>query len=181
MDLAKLIAEADPVEIIQQPRNSLDKHEFNVAIVGDSGTGKHTLINNFLSKYFKQDKDDNTIIKTNYGNVVLKISIINDSTNIQNLTNKDTLDCAVIVTDVTNNNLTRSFESWYTALTNHLGNKLVVINCFNKIDVKGVDTYTFDTALPSFDVSARMTSGIIEMIIFMLKLFTKKNNLLIFM
>jgi GTPase SAR1 family protein len=169
-----------PMQPLTQTQNKPQNLDIKIGIVGDKGVGKQSLMDNFLLKYFETDLEKNIIINTNCGQIKLRMSFASDHADASKLRAND-IDCAIIMSDVSNKHLTKSVEGWYNALIKEMGNKLVIINCFNKIDIKDVDTYVFDTSLPSFDVSTKTNVGIIEMLLFILRLFSKKQNLLVFL
>ena len=155
---------------------------FKLAIVGNAGVGKKTLLNNCYKQFNFQEKakDDkfsgNTeylaILETNIGKVFLKIIIFNEICNIP-----ADIDCIIIMSDATDPNMAVKFKELYERITRIFGYNLKIINCFNKTDVKDIDTYIFDTALPSFDISAKNNKGANNMLIFALKIMTQSKEI----
>ena len=154
---------------------------YKLAIVGNGEVGKKTLLNNcykhlnFQEKekenYFSEKNDISKnkeyflILQTSAGVINLNIIIVKNISEIN-----ENIDCAIIMSDISDANMTLKFKELYEDLTAKFGYNLKIINCFNKIDIKDKDTYIFDTALPSFDISAKNNIGAIEMLTFALKI-----------
>ena len=153
---------------------------YKLAIVGNAGVGKKTLLNNCYKHLNFQEKE-NAIsenkeylakLQTSTGIINLNIIIVNNI--------KETLenfDCAIIMSDISDASMTIKFKELYDYLTVKIGYNLKIINCFNKIDIEDKDTYIFDTALPSFDISAKNNIGAVDMLNFALKIITYSKQL----
>ncbi len=162
---------------------------YKLAIVGDEGVGKKTLLNNCYKHLNFQEREKgkgngNTIsenkeylanLQTSSGIINLNIIIVN---NIKETL--ENIDCAIIMSDISDANMTLKFKELYEELTSKFGFNLKIINCFNKIDIKDKDTYIFDTALPSFDISAKNNIGTIEMLMFALKIIVGLQKIQLF-
>jgi len=158
-----------------------------VGIIGSPRVGKTSLVKDYICKYFngrKIESDDHhkyvATITTNVGPVKVTMSIIKDikSASIDLLKG---IDCFIIVSDVSDSNMHELFTNQCTELTYCLGNKILIINCFNKIDITKVDTYIFDSSVPTFDISVKTTSGINAMLTYILRCVLKMDRLLICM
>jgi GTPase SAR1 family protein len=150
---------------------------YKLAIVGDAGVGKKTLLNNCYKHLNFQEKGKGNAISENkeyLANLQISGGIINLNIIIVNNISEsfENVDCAIIMSDISDANMTLKFKELYEELTSKLGFNLKIINCFNKIDIKDKATYIFDTALPSFDISAKNNIGAIEMLMFALKIMT---------
>jgi len=152
------------------------KQIISIAIVGNKGAGKTTLLNNCLCKSYtvKRKEEDycELLVKSNAGSVLLNVSLVSD---VSTLIGK-VIDVAIIISDVSNANMAIEFNKLYEKTEKCIGhNNLKIVNCFNKTDIKDKDTYIFDTALPTFDISAKKNEGIHKMLTFILKIETKER------
>lgn len=160
-----------------------------IALVGDKDVGKTSLATDFICKYFNGNKleEDATneryisTIKTNMGTVEMNIITSNDFKQLETIESLKEIDCYIIMSDVSNENMRAFFKKWYTEIVYNNGYNSFIINCFNKIDISDRPTYIFDSTLPTFDISVRTTSGIINMLNYVLRDILKKENLLICM
>jgi tRNA U34 5-carboxymethylaminomethyl modifying GTPase MnmE/TrmE len=147
----------------------------SIAIVGNKGAGKSTLLNNCLCKSYtvnrKEDDYCELLVKTSAGSVLLNVSVVCD---VSTLVGK-VIDVVIIISDVSNANMAIEFNKLYAEVVFTLGSNLKIVNCFNKTDIKDKDTYIFDTALPTFDISAKKNEGIYKMLMFILKIETKER------
>lgn len=148
-----------------------------IAIVGYKGAGKSTLLNNCLSKNYtvKHKEEDycELILKTNTGSVLLNVTATSD---VSTLIGK-VFDVVIIISDVSNANMAVEFNALYERTERCLGySNFKIVNCFNKTDIKDKDTYIFDTALPTFDISAKNNKGVHEMLEFIVRIETKKQH-----
>jgi GTPase SAR1 family protein len=157
----------------------MNKLSVKIALVGNEGVGKSTLLNSSICNLFAKGcvkRQSNTnylgIANTNVGEIELEIIVISEISLLSELNKNEqkTIDCAIIMSDISDANIATSFKKWYDEITLYLGNNVKIINCFNKIDIKDKDTYIFDTALPSFDISARHDTGVCAMITFALRI-----------
>lgn len=159
-----------------------EQFHINIGIVGGVHVGKKALVEEYICKYFNGTKEDGTerymaTIMTNVGRVSLKASIIRDvkSHNLKGY------DAFIIVSDVSDKKMHTTYIKWHSDLTYHLGHRTLIINCFNKTDISSVPTYVFESPSPTFDISVKTTSGIDDMLTYILRRVTKKENLLICM
>jgi GTPase SAR1 family protein len=163
-------------------------HQLYIGVVGGTQVGKKSLVENHICKYFNGRKITSdhlaseyiATIVTNIGPVKVNISIINDVKSVSTDSLKD-IDCFIIVSDVSDSNMHKLFKTMCTELIHHLGNNISIINCFNKTDITCVDTYIFDSSAPTFDISVKTTSGINDMLAYILRSVLKKERLLICM
>ena len=163
-------------------------NQIYIGVVGGTQVGKKSLVEDYICKYFngrkiKSDPLANEYIATivtNVGPVKVLMTIINDvkSVTIELLKG---VDCFIIVSDVSDSNMHTLFKTMCTELIHHLGNTISIINCFNKTDITCVDTYIFDSSAPTFDISVKTTSGINDMLTYILRSVLKKERLLICM
>lgn len=169
--------------------NTNEQLKTRLVFVGAPKVGKRMLVENFICKYFNgrkvEDKTGEYVAKmiTNVGAVELSISIMTnfDDVNASFELDKRENSCYIIVSDVSDKNMHVLFKKWYDDITQCLGEgcNLFMVNCFNKTDIHNIPTYIFDSSVPTFDVSARTTSGIDNMLTFILRRLLKRDDTLI--
>ena len=156
--------------------------QLRVGVVGGRQVGKRKLVEEYICKYFNGHKtEDGTYeatIVTNMGTVALTATIIRDSSR-EALSIKN--DVYIIVSDVSDKNMHKLYSKWHTDLTYLFGHRTFIVNCFNKTDITVVPTYVFESSAPAFDVSAKTTSGINEMLTHILRTVFDKERIVICM
>ena len=158
----------------------------HVGIIGGAQVGKKSLAEDYMCKYFNGNKIENSCdeytatIGTTTGPVKVHMSIIHDIKGSSTESLKD-IDCFIIVSDVSDSNMHILFKTQCDDLTYCLGNKILIINCFNKTDITWAGTYIFDSSAPTFDISVKTTSGINDMLTYILRRVLKMDRLLICM
>ena len=182
-----------------------ERLHIRIGIVGGKQVGKRSLAEEYMCKYFNgyksnesnetnesnesnesnekkpkevdaQDEYRSTIV-TNVGPIMVEITVIRDIKK-NGVTDHDAF---IIVSDVTDEKMHTMYTKWHNDLTYCLGHRVLIINCFNKTDVSSVPTYIFESSAPAFDISTKTTSGIYDMLTYILRRVTKKENLLICM
>ena len=154
-----------------------------IGIVGGKQVGKKSLVEEYICKYFNGTKESSesdkykASIVTNVGTISTELSVIRDVKN----SDLNGHDAFIIVSDVSDSNMHTIYIKWHSDLTYCLGHRIFIINCFNKTDISNVPTYVFESSAPAFDISVKTTSGINNMLTFVLRKITKRDNLLIFM
>ena len=159
-----------------------------VSVIGAPQVGKKTLVEGHMCKYFKGtstefDLGEHTFsVYTNKGPVELTMFI---AQNVKDVSKERVKACDghIIVSDVTDENMHTLFKKRYIDLIDCLGvnTRATIINFFNKTDVTHVPTYIFDSSVPSFDISAKTTSGINDALTVVLRRVFNEPNLLICM
>jgi GTPase SAR1 family protein len=163
-------------------REERDVLRLRVGIVGGQQVGKRTLVEKYICEYFNGRKTEGgtyeATIVTNMGPVALTMTVIRDSSR-EALSIKN--DVYIIVSDVSDKNMHKLYSKWHTDLTYLFGHRTFIVNCFNKTDITVVPTYVFESSAPAFDVSAKTTSGINEMLTHILRTVFDKERLIICM
>lgn len=158
----------------------------SLCIVGGKQVGKRALVEDYICKYFNGHKtsDDGAkldeytaTIMTNAGPISLEVTVMRD---IKDNTVKK-YDTFIIVSDVTDHNMHTMYIKWHSDLTYCFGYKVFIVNCFNKTDIHSVPTYVFESSAPAFDISAKTTSGINDMLTCILRTALNQERLLICM
>ena len=157
-----------------------------VSVIGAPRVGKKTLAEGYVCKYFKGVRTEGDLgeytcsIYTNKGAVELTMFTARD---VKNVPEELMRACGghIIMSDVTDENMHTLFKKRYIDLIDCLGvnTRAVIVNFFNKTDVTHIPTYIFDSSVPSFDISAKTTSGINDAITDVLRRVLNEPNLLI--
>jgi GTP-binding nuclear protein Ran len=130
--------------LVPQPSTlnfNLKKRTIKIALVGDGGVGKTTLIHRhktgqFLTSYVPTQEDNlDTEIKfyTNLGEITLQII---DTGSHYKVVDEQLIDCdaVIIMFDLTSNCTFFSLKSWKDRVTKVLGDKIPIVVCGNKND-----------------------------------------------
>jgi hypothetical protein len=156
-----------------------------VSVLGAPHVGKKTLVEGYMCKYFKGSTGPTEYVMhicTNKGPVELTMFCMRD---IKDVPEEFILRCDghIMMSDVTDENMHTLFKKRYIDLIDCIGvaNRVPIINFFNKIDVTNRSTYIFDSSVPSFDISAKTTSGVNDALTCVLRRIFCEPNLLICM
>jgi hypothetical protein len=159
-----------------------------VSVIGAPQVGKKTLVEGHMRKYFKGELVEGDLgkhtfhIYTNKGLIELTMFIVQNVKDVPKERMKE-CDGHIIMSDVTDENMHTLFKKRYIDLIDCLGTntRKTIVNFFNKTDVTYVPTYIFDSSVPSFDISAKTTSGINDALTSVLRRVFNEQNLLICM
>jgi len=165
---------------------SIKELKARISVIGSAQVGKKTLVEGHMCKYFKGQSAISSEyvmrVCTNKGPVELTMFCINGAKDVSESLVKG-CDGHIIMSDVTDENMHTLFKKRYIDLIDCLGlnNRTTIVNFFNKIDVTNQTTYIFDSSVPSFDISAKTTSGINDALTYVLRKMFEEPNLLICM
>jgi hypothetical protein len=157
-----------------------------ISVIGSAQVGKKTLVEGHMCKYFKGQSASSTEyvmrVCTNKGVVELTMFT---AQNVKDVSKELIRGCDghIIMSDVTDGNMHTLFKKRYIDLIDCLDSnkRATIVNFFNKTDVTNQTTYIFDSSVPSFDISAKTTSGINDALTYVLRKVFEEPNLLICM
>lgn len=159
-----------------------------ISVIGAPQAGKKTLVEGHMCKYFKGELVEGDLgehafsIYTNKGLIELTMFIVQNVKDVPKERMKE-CDGHIIMSDVTDETMHTLFKKRYVDLIDCLGanTRKTIVNFFNKTDVTNIPTYIFDSSVPTFDISAKTTSGINDAITSVLRGVLNEPNLLICM
>lgn len=156
-----------------------------VSVIGSAQVGKRTFVEGHMCKYFKGSNEKNPLeyvmrVCTNKGVIELTMFCINGTKDVPKALIRS-CNGHIIMSDVTDENMHTLFKKRYIDLIDCLGvnTRSPIVNFFNKTDITNQPTYIFDSSVPSFDISAKTTSGINEALTYVLRKVFEEPNLLI--